>query len=334
MKEGNSGWRGIAAGFQAAFLLLALALLAIDLICIPLVDEDPPPILPPAGEVLPGAAPYVFAVVGDSQGTPTVYDTMVKQIQQDGAAFVLHCGDLVQRCTANRYRWTLHEMAEQNLGVPFCPVPGNHDVQRPPGGEGESDKRLYKRSFGQPHYWFAYDDTLFVAVDTSDRGLREAELAWLDSTLAVYRARYKTCIVFTHVPPRNPLPIQDRDLGAEADRLVAVLAKWHVTALFAGHLHSYAEDEMRGVPVYISGGGGADLDLPDDHYSYLLCRIGPDGQLAVEKREVPTEPNRDYFEYVARAKLGRQALGATGVLLLLASVGCAVAARSWRPKQP
>jgi hypothetical protein len=167
---------------------------------------------------------------------------------------------------------------------------------------------LYERSFGQLHYWFAYDETLFVALDTSGKGIREDELVWLDRTLSLHRPQYRTCIVFTHVPPHNPQAGGGHDLGKGGDRLMAVLEKWNVTALFASHVHSYAEESIRGVPVYITGGGGADLDHPDDTFHYLLCRIDSDGKLTVTKEDVPTLPNHDYLEYVARAKWGREAL--------------------------
>jgi 3',5'-cyclic AMP phosphodiesterase CpdA len=267
--------------------------------------------------------------VGDSQGTPGVYATIIKRIQQDRPALLLHCGDVVKRPTVNRYALVLDELAERNLNLPFCPVPGNHDVLRLPARTRESDKRLYRRSFGQPHYWFAYGDTLFVAIDTSDRGLREAELEWLEDTLATRRAQYKTCIAFTHVPPRNPLPVRGRDLDVDGDRLVAVLAKWNVTALFAGHVHGYAEVEMQGLPIYISGGGGADLDCHGESHHYLLCTIDTEGRLTVQKKDVPPEPSRDYLDYLVRGKLGREVLRGLTVLLLLAGVAYVSAPELW-----
>ena len=297
------------------FPAAAVVLLLVDLVWIPTVWDEEAPVLPPAGEVLPGEAPYAFAVVGDNRGNENVYDAIIEGIKQDGAAFVLHGGDLVKRCTPKQYKWLLHEMAEQDLQVPFCPTPGNHDVLQKPVVEG--DKFLYKRSFGQPHYWFAYDDTLFVAMDTSDESLQEAELEWLDRTLALHRAQYGTCIVFTHVPPRNPQPGGGHDMGADGDRVMAVLEKWRVTVLFASHVHSYAEDNMRGIPVYITGGGGAQLEHPDDAYHYLLCRVDAEGNVSVQKKDVPALPRDDYPEYVARAKLGREALRGLSAALLL-----------------
>jgi len=312
-------------------LLVAIALLplAIDMFGMPLLDREPAPLLPPAGEVLRGAAPFTFAVVGDSQGTASVYATILDRIKGESPAFLLHCGDLVKECTPKEYRWALHEMAEERLDMPFCSVPGTHDVLRSPDGRGDvSDKRLYERSFGQPHYWFAYGDTLFVAIDTSDRGLCDSELAWLENTLASHRARYKTCIAFTHVPPCNPLPTEGHDLGPGGLRLVAILQKWHVAALFTGHVHCYAEDKMGDLPIYVTGGGGARLERPGDVHHYLVCQVDAGGQLTVQKRDVPDELNHDYPEYYARAKLGREALRAVSVVLLLASVGCVFAARS------
>ena len=68
------------------------------------------------------------------------------------------------------------------------------------------------------------------------------------------------------------------------------------------------------------GGAGARLENPDDSHHYLLCRVDSDGNLTVQKKDVPAEPRRDYPEYVARAKLGREALRALSAALLLIGV--------------
>jgi len=99
-----------------------------------------------------------------------------------------------------------------------------------------------------------------------------------------------------------------------------VLARWHVTAVFCGHIHSYLEDNVRGVPVYMSGGSGADLVESIAGYHYLVCTVDGDGRLAVRKVPVSAResPIADAVERVLEPRR-------TGRVLVLPATLCLVA---------
>jgi len=290
----------------------AVVLFASYLIWVALVGEPPPPVLPPAGEVIEGSAPFRFAVVGDSRGNQEVFEEILARIRGDDVSFILHTGDIVDHCNHRNFEWVLHELAEEDFTVPFCAVPGNHDIE-PEAPNLRARCRLYARAFGPRRYWFAYANALFVAFDDSTERCSEEDLRWLDRTLSRFRKRYDACFVYMHVPPRDPRPWGNHSLNAGADELIKILQRHEVGAVFASHIHSYAQDEVAGVPVFISGGAGADLERPDDRYHYLLCTVGSTGSLGVQKREVNHQLDTDYAEYVFYVKFP------SGAVLLLAA---------------
>jgi 3',5'-cyclic AMP phosphodiesterase CpdA len=284
------------------------------------VEETPPSILPPTGEVLEGASPFRFAVISDTRGNMSVFEEALVRIKQEQPSLILHAGDIAQRYTRRQFNWLLHELEEEKLTAPFCPVPGNHDVDNEARDAAERC-RLYEQAFGQRRYWFSYANALFVAFDDSMERCTDDDLQWLDATLARLRASYDACFVYMHVPPRDPEPggrhaLKERD----AEKLAEVLQRHNVTTLFCGHLHSYAEDTIAGIPVFVTGGAGEDKKTDEPHH-YLLCTVGPDGSATVARRDVPRVVNDDYPDYVLFTKFPwRTALALAAVLALAASV--------------
>jgi len=272
--------------------------------------------LPPAGESLQGKTPFTFAVVGDNRGNNAVFDEILASIRQDGVSLVIHTGDIVKECTKQNYEWILHELAETHPGVPFCAVPGNHDE----ASSGTNIYRLYERAFGPRRYWFSYGNTMFVGLGNYGRTetYRQEDLDWLDETLCQHRGGYKNCIAFMHVPPRDPRAGRHHAQSESAgEAMMGVLEKHSVTALFAGHIHSYLEDQMDGIPIYITGGAGAERVEPVVAYHYLLCAVQSDGKLEVRKVDVRDVVNTDYPEYAFSVKFPVAAsLVGVGVLLL------------------
>lgn len=308
-----------------ACLTLAALLSIAHIVWTAVHNDMAPAMLPPAGEAIQASAPYTFAVMGDNRVNTSVFESILTGAQRDGARFIIHTGDLVGRGTKNQFEWLLGELQEVNLSVPFCAVPGNHDLTM-----GPNRRLVYERAFGPRQYWFSYGDALFVAFDDSDGKCSPEDLQWLDSTLARLRPQYGLCFVFTHIPPRDPRPNGAHDLSEDAaNALMAVLTKHTVTALFAGHIHTYLEDTVDGIPVYISGGAGATRDEPIVPYHYLLCTVNGKGSYQVRKVDVPDVTNTDYAEYVYWVKYPVEKSLAVSVLFLLA--GMAFVWRSFRP---
>ena len=295
-------------------------------------DPAPAPLLPPAGETIAGAAPFRFAVLGDSRGNQAVFEDILERIRADKAGLVLHTGDIVREPKAAHFAWILHELDEQKLDALFCPVAGNHDIEETAPTLAER-YRLYERSFGQRQYWFTYADALFVAFDNAQGAAEPDDLKWLDATLTRYRDAHRLCFVFMHEPPRDPRNAKGHRLyGGEAE-LIAILSKHQVSAAFASHIHGYLEDNLNGVPEYISGGAGASLDMPEAGYHYLLCSVAADGTFKVEKHNVANRRDDDYVEYVFRTDFPASLTLLAGSLLVLAGLLSARGAWPTRKKE-
>jgi Icc-related predicted phosphoesterase len=295
----------------------ALALLVAYLLSWRFMGAPAPAVLPPAGEVLDGKAPFRFAVVGDSHSKMDVFEAILGSMKADGVSLVLHAGDMVEECAEVDFDWLLQELEEARIGVPFCAVPGNHDTV-----EGESDPQarchLYGRSFGPRQYWFAYANALFVGLDASLKTYGEEDLRWLDRTLSRLRSQFEACFVYTHVPPFDPRESRNHRSESGVNELGRILEKHRVSALFSGHIHSYLETTLEGVPVYISGGGGGDLREPLGPHHYLLCTVEPGGRLRVEKKPVVAASREDYWEHLLLVVWPRR-LGVGSVLALMAA---------------
>ena len=192
---------------------------------------------------------------------------------------------------------------------------GNHDIEEA-APDVATRYRLYSRAFGPRRYWFSCADALFVAFDDAQEVLTPQDLQWLDDTLTRHRDRYKLCFVYMHEPPYDPRPGHKHALEGGADQLVAILSKHHVSAVFASHIHGYLTADLDGVPEYITGGAGADLDMPESGFHYLLCTVAADGSYTVEKRNVPARSDDDYPEYAFRTKFAPHFTLFAGAVLL------------------
>ena len=264
------------------------------------VADVPPPILPPAGEQIEGTLPFRFAMVGDNRGNMRVFEEILDAIRGEDVSLILHGGDIVKHCGPRQFDWVLHELQEEQLTVPLCPVPGNHDIA--PAQEPRARYLLYRRAFGPRRYWFSYADTLFVAFDNSAWRAAPDDLDWLDRTLTLHRGQYTTCFVYMHMPPRDPRPGRSHAMKKEAEALMDILSRHRVSAAFASHIHSYLEDNVAGIPIFITGGAGASRDEPRLPYHYLLCTVEPGGSFHVVKHDVDEHVDTDYVEYNLRVK--------------------------------
>lgn len=279
-----------------AVLGLVLLLLAAWVAC---TLGIPAPMVPPAGQAMEGDVPFRFAVVGDSKGNTTVFEEILRRIKADRASLILHTGDIVSRCDPTRFDWVLHELSEQKLPMPLCVAPGNHDAAKNVADPGPR-YRLYRRAFGPRQYWFAYANALFVAFDSSAGHCRSEDLRWLDETLLQLRDRYALCFVYMHVPPRDPRPGGASAWIAGGKDFADLVERHRVSAVFAGHLHGYFEDVVAGVPLFITGGAGADLLRSDDCHHYLLCTVTPHGSFKLQKTAVGQRLDWDHLECALR----------------------------------
>jgi calcineurin-like phosphoesterase family protein len=165
-------------------------------------------------------------------------------------------------------------------GVPYFPVPGNHEATTteaglrnyldavsaliPPDG---SPRRLT----GGTTYSFGYGNTFVVALDADIAG-DETQYQWVKSQLeGLDRSRYVNVIVFCHQAPFSSGPhggphVEQPTAELRA-RYMPLFNAHHVRVVFSGHEHLFehwVEHYMDAsgphrMDLVVSGGGGAPI---------------------------------------------------------------------------
>lgn len=217
-------------------------------------------------------SPYAFAVIGDTQGNPTVSLALAELAWGQRPNFCIHAGDLVST-GPNSSHWTEHffpGMKPLIERVPFYPVLGNH--------EQNADNYFQYVSLPSPEYYytFQYGNSQFFMIDSNRNVDPESEqFQWLDKALGESSAKWK--FVCHHHPPYSS---DENDYGdlwktnkstrgdLRVRQLAALYDKHGVDIVWNGHIHSYertwpirdGQPGRQGTIYMITGGGGGGLE--------------------------------------------------------------------------
>jgi predicted phosphodiesterase len=262
---------------------------------------------------------FSFGVIGDAERgrffwerifTPgkTAFADQLASLQAAGPDFILQLGDFVSQGDAANYREHV-ALLDSSVRTPLLRAVGNHDRSRP---NGDADKNLYDAVFGPRDYYFDHGGWRFISLDSSDRKVTSAQLAWLAQALAGPQRK----IIFTHVPPAYLKGQKGLDLAGVAPRVTAaaaadpdeedakegyihdlltnyfkdgsaeferLVARGNVAAVYMGHIHAFWAADHQGVRYVISGGGGSPLyplppGYPQSRFAhYMTVSASPSG---------------------------------------------------------
>lgn len=229
-----------------------------------------------------------FIVVGDNEGDNPVFREILKQASDRPAQFLINVADLTPNGQAKDFEAVKGRLEE--LPFPYYTAVGNNDIA------GDRSRGRYLAHFSQAqlgvgtgqttYYSFDQGPAHFVVLDNADRrvGFDADQLAWLESDLAQNRKR--RTFLFMHRPVDVPLTNVYGDDETPASRqsneeFKAILRRYPVARIFAGHLHTYFSYQLEGIPLTITGGGGAApqsilTDLLGSSFHYLEVRITDD----------------------------------------------------------
>jgi len=203
------------------------------------------------------AGGFSFAVMGDNRGGNAVLATLLTRIRRNGrVAFVLNNGDLTQDGYVREYQRYLDVLHAS--GLPVLSVIGNHEI---PWYDGETN---YQRFFGKSYFSFRYRNSCFIVLDDADeKGLAKQQIQWLTHELQQSQS-CQNRFVFLHVPlydPRKGAYRQGHSLHnlKAAQKLNDLFDRYHVTMVFASHIHAYFRGQWHRTPYIITGGAGAPL---------------------------------------------------------------------------
>jgi len=209
---------------------------------------------------------FVFAVSGDSRGGDEVYLEILRRVEEDGAAFFVNTGDLVNYGTSKEFQHFADLMSD--FTIPFFPVAGNHD-----SFDGLLDEYLEYSGAPAAHYSFDYGQGHFVVIDSHNGVLQNSEIDWLGADLSSTDQPLK--VVFLHHPPFDP-DGTDHIMRHGNEKFMELVEEYAVSYVFAGHIHAYVEGLRNDVRYIITGGGGAPLYFaghPNAFYHYVRVTV-------------------------------------------------------------
>ncbi len=225
---------------------------------------------------------FAFVVMGDSHGNSKMLELIAEQIASRDPDFVIHLGDCVPMARPSLFDEFLEDIG--GLSMPFHITPGNHDIK--------GNSTLFYSHFGEGDYYFDWAGYRFVSVDTSDQRIGDVELAWLGEVLN--SSGDMQVVVFTHVPPFDPLPGSDHGLlDDRGGTFMDMMEEFGVRAVLAGHMHVFNHTRRNGVEYFVSGGAGGGLYAPTEsggfHHFLFFEASGKDLRFVVVKVEMELE---------------------------------------------
>jgi acid phosphatase len=226
-----------------------------------------------------------FLIIGDwgRKGTPgqcAVADGMAQIAEQQQSRFVVTTGDnfydrgVSSVCDAHWRESFEGVYTSPALHIPWYVVLGNHDYHG--SIQAQIDYGRYSPRWYLPARYYAVerkigatatallvflDTSPFVANDQVDdadylanlRGQHiEAQLAWLEATLAASKARCK--LVFGHHPIYSASPFHGDTIELQ-QHVLPLLHAYRVEAYICGHEHDLQHLEVDGMDYLVCGAG-------------------------------------------------------------------------------
>lgn len=236
---------------------------------------------------------FSFAVFGDNKNSHATFNMLLKQVNRDpDIAFAIDVGDLVFDGEKEKYRYFFNQV-RGNFQLPLLTAIGNHEL-------GEQGRGLYHDIFGPFYYSFQIGKNYFIVLDdANEAGLDQWQRQWLEKELEKAQS-YNSRFVFMHVPLFDPRGGRHHHCLPKdaANSLIARLKKYHITYIFASHIHGYFTGQWQGIPYTISGGAGAELfGVDPEHYfyHYLKVHVKEDG-VSIHVQHIPSPD----YEWVDR----------------------------------
>ncbi len=226
-----------------------------------------------------------IAIYGDTKTNYKIHQKVVDQILTYHPQLVIHTGDEV-KVGFMQNQWNRFDSITKNLRKTslFFPVPGNHEM--------ESGKYYSNFNLPEPKTWYYYQNgsLLILFFNTNvDYGIGSAQYNYFLNVLEEKGKSAKYILAVTHHPPYNTAAHQSKTKNLKT-HLVPLFNKFHVSAIFSGHVHAFEHSLVDSIHYVVSGGGGAGLHpqkrkAPESkmyYYGYNFCIL----EVSAEKIKV------------------------------------------------
>ncbi|MBY0371252.1 metallophosphoesterase [bacterium] len=212
---------------------------------------------------------FTFAMVGDlhiGQAETSRLGRILDAAAGEGAEFILFLGDIVDAGKRDDVAAFHQEIANRGWTGKTFSVAGNHDIF-------EDGWDNYRELTGPSTYTFKAGNSRFIALDTADATLGEAQINWLRQTID--SAAEDNIFLFSHYLPVIPGQSTYLKLASETEslRLMALATQKGVRGWFGAHYHSYMQAKIAGVDYVVAGGGGGRRMLPTNAFFFVRADV-------------------------------------------------------------
>jgi len=196
------------------------------------------------------------------------FEFAVSTINRLHPAFAIVCGDLVNKSGDEAQIAEYLRIAKKvDAAIPLYPVAGNHDVGNTPTPQSLA---TYRAKIGRDYYTFRQAEMEGIVLNSSliqhpegaaDEAAKQER--WLQEQLAEAAQASRTVIIFQHIP--YFLKVADEadqyfNIPTETrKRYLALLTKYGIHYVFAGHLHRNSEGTDGALQMITTGAVGKPL---------------------------------------------------------------------------
>jgi predicted phosphodiesterase len=244
-----------------------------------------------------------FAVFSDFHSGYSVGFKGLIQIIKENPDFIISNGDLVN--FGNKAEYIVAAGVTETSPIAFYMTIGNHE-------NWQNGAKFFKHFFGPPTKSFTYKNSLFVFADNHTGYIPDSQFIWLESILSNSSAKNK--FVFIHMPAidahsgvfdnrtyRHPQSRHNMYDKQQSDRLINLLNKYKVDALFAGHDHIYSNFKLGNVTQATSGALGGKVREPDT-LTYLLVTVNS-GEVVINNKYIDGAKGAYNLEHISKLRL-------------------------------
>ena len=203
---------------------------------------------------------FQFIVASDPQlfrGKKEDMDIAIELINDFRPEFVIMCGDLIES-PSNQEQIQAYKDAVSKLSpeIILHNIPGNHDLGQPVKME---NILAYQQYIGKLWYYFIHGNSFFIVLSSdimrdNDAPMNKQQKQWLVSTLEQSQSKeIGNIFVFMHHPLHLNSPDEPDGYSNMPSRIRSTLldlfVKYHVRAVFSGHLHDNKINSYQGIEL-------------------------------------------------------------------------------------
>lgn len=222
-----------------------------------------------------------IAVIGDHEGINPTFETILTELESEDIDLLVDVADITNTGERAEMESVVTRLSQEPYRVEV--VVGNNDL----GPGNNPDDTNFKDLVRDPTYTsFDLEQVHIVLLDNANRrvGFSDEELIWLEADLT--GNTQPVVLLFMHRPIDVPFEQivgtdETKRSRASNEKFIELIQQFEVDHIFTGHLETYLEYSLDGIPLTISGGAhnrpdqtGFGVSLPSSPHYLLVSVVG------------------------------------------------------------